>query len=64
MKLSADDMREFYQSRKLYNSEELKEALTIKDLGVFSRRKQGNNSRLCLFKKSDSSDAIKKIYIR
>ncbi len=30
--LSADDMREFYQSKKPTTPEELKEALTIKDL--------------------------------
>ncbi len=31
--LSADDSREFINQKKTNNSEELKEALTIKDLG-------------------------------
>ncbi len=32
--LSADDKERIYQSKKTNNLEELKEALTIKDLGV------------------------------
>ncbi len=39
MKLSADDER-IYQSKKTTTPEELKEALTIKDLGVEVQRKQ------------------------
>ncbi len=61
--LSADDTREFINQRKPTTPEELKEALTIKDLGSrsFSRGSR-SNSRLCLFKKSDA-DAIKNLWL-
>ncbi len=59
--LSADDMREVHQSKKTNNSRKIKEALTIKNLGVeVSQRKQEAIRDYVLFKKSDSSRCDKR----
>lgn len=60
--LSADDLREFINQRKPTTPEELKEALTIKDLGVEVSPEEAETIREYVYLKNPTvPDAIKKI---
>ena len=59
--LSADDLREFINQRKPTTPEELKEALTIKDLGVEVSSEEAETIREYVYLKNPTvPDAIKK----
>lgn len=59
--LSADDLREFINQRKPTTPEELKEALTIKDLGVEVSPEEAETIREYVYLKNPTvPDAIKK----
>lgn len=59
--LSADDLREFINQRKPTTPEELKEALTIKDLGVEISPEEAETIREYVYLKNPTvPDAIKK----
>lgn len=59
--LSSDDLREFINQRKPTTPEELKEALTIKDLGVEVSPEEAETIREYVYLKNPTvPDAIKK----
>lgn len=62
--LSADDLREFINQRKPTTPEELKEALTIKDLGVEVSPEEAETIREYVYLKNPTvPDAIKNLWL-